>query len=233
MQTPPSTSLVGFFIHPIYNLCKVHYPPHLQPFIILHHQHPLQAPSSISFTTSVLEAVGFDAAPTASAFELPLLIPVISLVAIPPTKLGAPDRFENPVYNPCGPHQPHPLQAPPSTSCTALTGSISHLIHIPRTRGSFINLTHRPSRLRHSPYLHPLQIPLSIIHILAGSIIPLIYSPCRLHHPPDPHSLQTSSFTSSTSLAGSIISCDHLFPTVGLFICDVLCRHIPQLLIPF
>ena len=45
--------------------------------------------------TSVLEAVGFDAASTASASALALPIAVISLVAIPPTKFEAPDRFQN------------------------------------------------------------------------------------------------------------------------------------------
>ena len=49
--------------------------------------------------TSVLEAVGFDTASTASASALPLPIAVISLVAIPPTKLEAPNRFQNPAHN--------------------------------------------------------------------------------------------------------------------------------------
>ena len=44
---------------------------------------------------SVLEAVGFDAASTASASALPLPITVILLVAIPPIKLEAPYRFQN------------------------------------------------------------------------------------------------------------------------------------------
>ena len=44
----------------------------------------------------VLEAVGFRAASTASASALPLPIAVILLVAIPPTKLEAPNRFQNP-----------------------------------------------------------------------------------------------------------------------------------------
>ena len=47
--------------------------------------------------TRVLEAVGFRAASTASASALPLPIAVILLVAIPPTKLEAPYRFQNPV----------------------------------------------------------------------------------------------------------------------------------------
>ena len=46
--------------------------------------------------SSVLEAVGFDAASTASASALPLPIAVILLVAILPTKLEAPYRFQNP-----------------------------------------------------------------------------------------------------------------------------------------
>jgi len=45
-----------------------------------------------------LEAVGFDAASTASASALPLPIAVILLVAIPPTKLEAPYRFQNPAF---------------------------------------------------------------------------------------------------------------------------------------
>ena len=49
--------------------------------------------------SSVLEAVGFDAASTASASALPLPIAVISIVAITPTKLEAPYRFQNPVQN--------------------------------------------------------------------------------------------------------------------------------------
>ena len=44
---------------------------------------------------SVLEAVGFYAASIASASALPLPIAVILLVAIPPTKLEAPYRFQN------------------------------------------------------------------------------------------------------------------------------------------
>ena len=46
-----------------------------------------------------MEAVGFRAASTASASALPLPIAVILLVAIPPTKLEAPHRFQNPGYN--------------------------------------------------------------------------------------------------------------------------------------
>ena len=49
--------------------------------------------------TRVLEAVAFSAASTASASALPLPIAVILLVAIPPTKLEAPHRFQNPAYN--------------------------------------------------------------------------------------------------------------------------------------
>ena len=45
---------------------------------------------------SVLKAVRFGAASTASASALPLPIAVILLVAILPTKLEAPYRFQNP-----------------------------------------------------------------------------------------------------------------------------------------
>ena len=47
----------------------------------------------------VLEAVDFSAASTASASALPLPIAVILLVAIPPTRLEAPNRFQNPAVN--------------------------------------------------------------------------------------------------------------------------------------
>ena len=53
----------------------------------------------VTAITSVLEAVGFDAASTASASALALPIAVISLVAIPPTKFEAPYCFQNPGYN--------------------------------------------------------------------------------------------------------------------------------------
>ena len=46
-----------------------------------------------------MEAVGFNAASTASASALPLPITVISLVAIPPTKLEAPHRSQNPAHD--------------------------------------------------------------------------------------------------------------------------------------
>merc|ERR1719334_1334607 len=49
----------------------------------------------------VLEAVGFRAASTASTSALPLPIAVFLLVAIPPTKLEAPHRFQNPGAKAC------------------------------------------------------------------------------------------------------------------------------------
>ena len=52
-----------------------------------------RAAGTLALGISVLEAVGFDAA---SASALPLPIAVILLVAIPPTKLEAPYRFQNP-----------------------------------------------------------------------------------------------------------------------------------------
>ena len=56
-----------------------------------------RAAGTLALSISVLEAVGFDAASTASA----LPIAVILLVAIPPTKLEAPYCFQNPGNNIC------------------------------------------------------------------------------------------------------------------------------------